>query len=61
MTISIRWARAVSAIRRITGMPDYSVYLAHHRANHCDQPPLSERDYFEQFLEQRYSGVSRCC
>jgi uncharacterized short protein YbdD (DUF466 family) len=43
-------------------MPRYDDYLAHMRCKHPEQVPLSERDYFTQYLEHRYAGgPTRCC
>ena len=51
-----------SCLRSITGMPRYDDYLAHMRCKHPEQVPLSERDYFNQYLEHRYAGgPTRCC
>ncbi len=49
-------------VRRLTGMPDYQAYLAHCREAHPDQPVKSEREFFEDYLKQRYEGgPTRCC
>jgi len=55
--------RVVAAtVRRIIGAPDYAAYLAHHHRFHPDCPVLSEREYIQQRLEDRYSRPgSRCC
>jgi uncharacterized short protein YbdD (DUF466 family) len=43
-------------------MPDYEAYLAHCREAHPDQPIKSEREFFEDYLKQRYEGgPTRCC
>ena len=52
MTLS----RLLSALRRITGMPDYAAYVAHLRTAHPDAPVPSEREYFDQYLEARYES-----
>ncbi len=52
----------LTLIRRISGMPDYQRYLAHARTYHADRPPLTEREFYDRYLETRYSGAgSRCC
>ena len=52
----------LSALRRITGMPDYAAYVAHLRTAHPDAPLPSEREYFDEYLKGRYeSGPTRCC
>ncbi len=55
-------SRLGAAIRCVLGMPRYDDYLAHMRCKHPEQVPLSERDYFNQYLEHRYAGgPTRCC
>ncbi len=55
-------ARWVTGLRRVSGMPDYAVYVAHQRRHHPDQPVPSERDYFTAFVHARYGdGPTRCC
>ena len=57
-----RVARWVAALRRVSGMPDYAAFVAHHQAHHPGQPVPSERDYFTAFVTARYSdGPTRCC
>jgi uncharacterized short protein YbdD (DUF466 family) len=52
----------LALLRRIAGMPDYAAYLEHSRRHHPESAPLSERDFFNQYLETRYrSGATRCC
>jgi uncharacterized short protein YbdD (DUF466 family) len=52
----------VAFIRRITGMPDYENYLAHQREKHPGDAVLSEREFYDRYLESRYGGAgSRCC
>jgi uncharacterized short protein YbdD (DUF466 family) len=55
-------SRLHSALKQITGMPDYSRYLAHMAERHPDRGPMSEREFFEQYVNARYGdGASRCC
>ena len=43
-------------------MPDYPRYLAHMAERHPDCRPVSERDFYEQYVNCRYgNGASRCC
>jgi uncharacterized short protein YbdD (DUF466 family) len=52
----------MALIRRIAGMPDYQAYLVHQRAKHPGDPPLTEREFYDRYLESRYGGAgSRCC
>ena len=55
-------ARLFSSVLAVFGMPDYPAYCRHLRARHPDQPVLSEREFFDQFLRARYGdGPTRCC
>ena len=42
-------------------MPDYEAYLEHVGAHHPEMLPVSEREYFDQFVRARSGGVTRCC
>jgi len=54
--------RALSAVRRIAGMPDYSAHVEHLRRYHPDQPVPTERQFYDEFTRARYSdGPTRCC
>lgn len=60
--VASRFSRLRSVVLRITGMPDYQAYLAHLRAAHPGRPLPSERQYFEEYLKNRYEGgPTRCC
>jgi len=55
-------ARLGSTLRRVAGMPDYAGYLAHMAERHPDRRPMSEREFFEEYVNARYGdGASRCC
>jgi uncharacterized short protein YbdD (DUF466 family) len=55
-------SRLFSSVLALFGMPDYQAYCAHLRDRHPDQPVLSEREFFDEFLRARYSdGPTRCC
>ena len=55
-------SRLLAVIRRLTGMPDYEAYLVHQRTKHPGDPVLSEREFYDRYLEARYGGTgSRCC
>jgi uncharacterized short protein YbdD (DUF466 family) len=55
-------ARLTSALKRITGMPDYAGYLAHLHEHHPDVAAPSEREFFDEYLKRRYEGgPTRCC
>jgi uncharacterized short protein YbdD (DUF466 family) len=54
--------RLLSLLRRLAGMPDYDAYVEHLRRCHPERPVPSRREFFDEFVEQRYGGVgSRCC
>ncbi len=54
--------RVAAVIRRIIGVPDYDAYVAHVRACHPGQEPMSERDFHRERLSARYSQPgNRCC
>jgi uncharacterized short protein YbdD (DUF466 family) len=52
----------LSIVRKIVGMPDYDRYLAHQREKHPGDRALTEREFYDRYLESRYGGAgSRCC
>ncbi len=54
--------RAAAVLRRIIGAPDYEAYLAHMARRHPDRAPLTQRQYEQRCLTDRYSRPgSRCC
>lgn len=55
-------SRFLTLLKRIAGMPDYAGYLEHQRRCHPEEPPLSEREFYDRYLRSRYEGAdSRCC
>jgi uncharacterized short protein YbdD (DUF466 family) len=57
-----RLGRALAALRQVAGMPDYERYLRHARTQHPECPALSERAFYDQYVNTRYgNGASRCC
>ena len=49
-------------LHRIVGAPDYQAYLEHMQRCHPDVAPLSEKEFFQQRLNDRYNRVgARCC
>ena len=48
-------------IRRILGVPDYERYLAHVRAAHPGEEPMSEPEFFKRQMDGRAKPGSRCC
>lgn len=57
------WLRAAArTLRLVLGVPDYERYLAHMRAHHAGEPPLSRDEHLRARLHARYSRPgSRCC
>ena len=54
--------RAARILRRVIGVPDYDIYLAHVRAHHPDTTPMSHEEFMRQRLTDKYSRPgSRCC
>jgi len=53
---------ALRTVRQVIGAPDYARYLEHHAACHPGRAPLTEREFYVQFLGWRYAGTAgRCC
>jgi uncharacterized short protein YbdD (DUF466 family) len=48
-------------VRQVAGMPDYEAYVKHVRVHHPGMTPVSEREFFDRFVETRSGGVTRCC
>jgi uncharacterized short protein YbdD (DUF466 family) len=49
-------------IHRIIGAPDYKSYVAHLRAHHPGETPLSQEEFIRTRLDDRYNRPgSRCC
>ena len=54
--------RAAAVLRRVIGVPDYEVYLAHVRACHPDAQPMTRQQFEESRLHDKYSRPGqRCC
>jgi uncharacterized short protein YbdD (DUF466 family) len=54
--------RAACILRRVIGVPDYDIYLAHIREHHPDATPLTREEFTNQRLVDKYSRPgSRCC
>lgn len=50
------------SFRLMVGVPDYGSYVAHMRATHPDQAPMSYEDFFRERQAARYgSRIGRCC
>ena len=62
----VRWRarldRAVRALHRVLGAPDYVAYLAPHARAHPGPAPLSYDAFVRRRYEERATGAgSRCC
>ena len=56
--------RAGQTARLMVGLPDYDTYVAHVRATHPDQEPMSREAFFRERQAARYGGagrIGRCC
>ena len=56
-----RLRRLWHAIRQLSGDDGYERYLAHRAAAHPDIPALPRRAWFAHQLQQKWSGIKRCC
>lgn len=62
MTIRDRLARAVVAVHRVLGAPDYELYVAHVRERHPGVEPLGRAEFYCARLEARYDKPgAKCC
>lgn len=54
-------------LRRLSGDDAYERYLRHyakhHKSNcvHGSDGPLSKKDFFTQWQDEKWNGVKRCC
>ena len=48
-------------VRTVSGDNAYERYLAHHSQFHRGTAPLTRREFFIQYQDRKWSGVSRCC
>ena len=50
------------SFRLMVGVPDYGSYVAHMKATHPDQEPMSYEAFFRERQAARYGmGGGRCC
>jgi Uncharacterized small protein len=57
-----RVASVARVLRRIIGVPDYDVYVAHMRTCHPDFKPMSEEAFARDALVRRHERPgNRCC
>jgi uncharacterized short protein YbdD (DUF466 family) len=53
--------RVWECVRTVTGDNAYDRYLQHHALNHRGIPPLSRREFYKQYTNEKWSGINRCC
>ena len=54
--------RAACVLRRVIGVPDYDIYLAHLRTHHAGAEPMTREEFMRRRLTDKYSRPgSRCC
>lgn len=51
----------LSLLRGVTGDDAYEKYLAHMRSNQPSQTPMSEKEFFQAQMEQKWSCPNGCC
>ena len=57
-----RFDELAKVVRRVIGVPDYDVYVAHQRVNHPDDEPITREAFAQDALARRYERPgSRCC
>jgi uncharacterized short protein YbdD (DUF466 family) len=49
------------AIRQLSGDDAYERYLIHHAQHHVDAIPLSKKEFFKKWQDDKWRGVKRCC
>lgn len=55
-------ARCAAVLRAVAGVPDYRRYLAHMREAHPGDRTMSETEFNQARMGDRYNRVgSRCC
>jgi uncharacterized short protein YbdD (DUF466 family) len=50
------------AIRQLSGDDAYERYLKHYTQHHsADGEPLSKKEFFKKWQNDKWRGVKRCC
>ena len=58
----LKASEIAKVVRRIIGVPDYDAYVAHQRACHPDDAPITREAFAQYALARRYERPgSRCC
>ena len=55
------WRRCWRALRRLSGDDAYERYVAHRRAAHAADRPLSRAEFYHAEIARKWDGVRRCC
>ena len=56
------FGRLAGVARAVLGVPDYDRYLAHMRAHHPRETPLSRSEFIGERLSARYEKPgAKCC
>jgi len=55
--------RAARVVRQVVGAPDYGRYLEHQASHHPGSAPLTEREYYAEFVSRRFGSgrPTGCC
>jgi uncharacterized short protein YbdD (DUF466 family) len=48
-------------VRTVTGDNAYDRYLQHHEQTHPGTPPLTRREFYDESMDMKWSGINRCC
>ena len=57
-----RFGELAKVVRRVIGVPDYDVYIAHQQSCHPEDEPISREAFAQEALARRYERPgSRCC
>jgi uncharacterized short protein YbdD (DUF466 family) len=60
--VSSAFQRAAAVVRRVVGVPDYDRYLAHVQECHPGTAPMTQQEFEQSRLEDKYSRPGqRCC
>ena len=56
------WDWFVALVRKVIGVPDYETYRQHMQRCHPEQEPMTESEFAEDRLVNKYSKPGqRCC
>jgi uncharacterized short protein YbdD (DUF466 family) len=61
-TVQLRIRKIAAVVRRIIGVPDYDLYLAHAGRCHPGEPTMTREEFINERLKDKYSRPgNRCC